>query len=72
MVSMFYAMREALAMFQDEGLAASWARHQEMHLRLWLGLAELGLEPYVESDDDRCGGGARRAGLAGLPAACCC
>ena len=51
---MFYAMREALAVMQEEGLAAMWARHKEMHERLWLGLSELGLEPFVEADADRC------------------
>ncbi|KAI8464850.1 MAG: pyridoxal phosphate-dependent transferase [Monoraphidium minutum] len=53
MVSMWYAMREALAIVGDEGLAAMWARHVQAHRDLWEGLRALGLEPFVEDDNDR-------------------
>lgn len=53
MVSMWYAMREALALVGDEGLEAMWARHLQAHRDLWEGLSALGLEPYVETDAER-------------------
>ncbi|EFN60011.1 hypothetical protein CHLNCDRAFT_48400 [Chlorella variabilis] len=53
MVSMWYAMREALAVLSEEGLEASWARHEAAHQQLWAGLRELGLEPFVEDPRDR-------------------
>ncbi|KIZ02593.1 Serine--pyruvate aminotransferase [Monoraphidium neglectum] len=53
MVSMWYAMREALAIAGDEGLEAMWARHSQAHRDLWEGLRALGLEPFVEKDADR-------------------
>jgi alanine-glyoxylate transaminase/serine-glyoxylate transaminase/serine-pyruvate transaminase len=48
-----YGLREALAIVNEHGLKALWARHQEMHDRLWAGLRGLGLEPFVENEDDR-------------------
>ncbi|KAG1673233.1 hypothetical protein FOA52_013113 [Chlamydomonas sp. UWO 241] len=53
MVSMWYAMRESLALVSEEGLENMWARHTEMHHRLWAGLRSLGLEPFVKKDEDR-------------------
>jgi alanine-glyoxylate transaminase / serine-glyoxylate transaminase / serine-pyruvate transaminase len=53
MVSMWYAMREALALVQEEGLDAMWARHKAVHDELWAGLSALGLEPFVEDPKDR-------------------
>jgi alanine-glyoxylate transaminase/serine-glyoxylate transaminase/serine-pyruvate transaminase len=53
MVSMWYAMREALAIAAEEGLDAMWARHRAAHRQLWAGLAELGLEPFVADDAER-------------------
>ncbi len=53
MVSMWYAMREALAIVGEEGLEPMWARHKEMHLHLWEGLRSMGLEPYVEKEQVR-------------------
>ncbi|BDA46134.1 Serine-pyruvate aminotransferase, mitochondrial [Coccomyxa sp. Obi] len=53
MVSMWYAMREALALVGEEGLDAMWARHQREHEHLWAGLSEMGLEPFVENPDER-------------------
>ncbi|KAI8464731.1 MAG: alanine-glyoxylate transaminase [Monoraphidium minutum] len=53
MVSMCYAMREALAVVEGEGLEKMWGRHLEMHEMLWDGLKKLGLQPFVEKDQDR-------------------
>lgn len=51
MVSMWYAMREALAIVAAEGLPLLWARHAAMAERLWAGLREIGLEPYAADGD---------------------
>lgn len=53
MVSMWYAMREALALVAEEGLDSLWARHEAVHQQLWAGLGALGLEPFVEDPKDR-------------------
>ena len=53
MVSLWYGLREALAVAADEGLEAMWARHLAAHRRLWAGLRALGLEPFVENDGER-------------------
>lgn len=53
MVSTWYAMREAFALVTEEGLQPMWARHMEMHQRLWDGLRSMGLEPFVEKEQDR-------------------
>jgi alanine-glyoxylate transaminase/serine-glyoxylate transaminase/serine-pyruvate transaminase len=53
MVSMWYAMREALAVVAEEGLEAMWARHEAAHRQLWAGLGALGLQPFVEDPKDR-------------------
>lgn len=53
MVSMWYAMREALAIVAEEGLEAMWARHEAVHKQLWEGLGAMGLEPFVEDPKDR-------------------
>lgn len=52
-VSTFYAMREALAIIAEEGLENMWARHLECHQQLWDGLKGLGLESFVENEQDR-------------------
>jgi alanine-glyoxylate transaminase / serine-glyoxylate transaminase / serine-pyruvate transaminase len=41
--SLVYALREALTMIDEEGLAARWARHERHHLVLAAGLAGMGL-----------------------------
>jgi alanine-glyoxylate transaminase / serine-glyoxylate transaminase / serine-pyruvate transaminase len=46
-VNAMYALHEALVMLQDEGLEASWKRHQTMHLRLKVGLEKMGLDLLV-------------------------
>ncbi len=42
-INMTYALREALAIVLEEGLAARIERHAAMHQRLRAGLADLGL-----------------------------
>jgi alanine-glyoxylate transaminase/serine-glyoxylate transaminase/serine-pyruvate transaminase len=39
-----YALREALAVVEEEGLESRWARHRTSHEALLAGLASLGLE----------------------------
>ncbi|MEO0539542.1 MAG: alanine--glyoxylate aminotransferase family protein [Cyanobacteria bacterium P01_A01_bin.105] len=46
-VNMTYAIREALRLLMEEGLAESWARHQSTAEKLWAGLADLGLTCHV-------------------------
>ena len=41
--SLIYALREALLMVEEEGLAARWARHERHHSMLVAGLAEMRL-----------------------------
>ncbi len=41
--SLIFALREALAAVEEEGLAIRWARHEENHLKLVSGLAAMGL-----------------------------
>lgn len=52
-VSNLYALREALAITNEEGVTALWARHKAMHDMLWEGLDKLGLEPFVEDPASR-------------------
>lgn len=52
-VSTFYAMREALSIVSEEGLESLWARHLAAHNQLWEGLSSLGLQPFVEKEEDR-------------------
>jgi alanine-glyoxylate transaminase/serine-glyoxylate transaminase/serine-pyruvate transaminase len=47
-VSMNYALREALRLVAEEGLAARFARHRLNHEALAAGLAALGLSPAAE------------------------
>ncbi len=41
--SLIFALREALAAVEEEGLAARWARHERHHLALAAGLSSMGL-----------------------------
>ncbi len=41
---LIYALREALAVVEEEGLEARWARHEQHHRALVDGLATLGLQ----------------------------
>jgi alanine-glyoxylate transaminase/serine-glyoxylate transaminase/serine-pyruvate transaminase len=43
-ISMNYALHEALRLVMEEGLENRWRRHEENHLALKSGLAEMGLE----------------------------
>lgn len=43
-INMVYALREGLALVQEEGLEARWARHATAHEALRRALAELGFE----------------------------
>ena len=44
MAPLVYALREALAVIEEEGLEARWARHRTNHLALVDALAAIGLE----------------------------
>jgi alanine-glyoxylate transaminase/serine-glyoxylate transaminase/serine-pyruvate transaminase len=47
-VNAMYALHEALVLLHEEGLEASWARHQAMHDQLARGLEALGFEFLVD------------------------
>jgi alanine-glyoxylate transaminase/serine-glyoxylate transaminase/serine-pyruvate transaminase len=49
-INMNYALREALRLVAEEGLAARWQRHQENAELFWQGLSELGLECHVDRE----------------------
>ena len=49
-ISMNYALREALRMVLEEGLAARFARHRANAELLWQGLEDLGLELFVPAE----------------------
>lgn len=49
-VNLTYALREALRLLAEEGLAARWERHQRTAALLWDGLADLGLTCHVERE----------------------
>jgi len=46
-VTMFYALREALAVIAEEGLEKRFERHRRNHLALVAGLEALGLRMHV-------------------------
>jgi alanine-glyoxylate transaminase/serine-glyoxylate transaminase/serine-pyruvate transaminase len=46
-ISMFYALREALAIIAEEGLENRWERHRRNHLALVAGLEAMGLTMHV-------------------------
>lgn len=49
-VNMNYGIREALRLLAEEGLEASWQRHQNNAELLWQGLADLGLTCHVQRE----------------------
>lgn len=49
-VNALYGLHESLVILKEEGLEASWARHQQNHLALRAGLEALGLEFIVAED----------------------
>ncbi|MBV8866743.1 MAG: alanine--glyoxylate aminotransferase family protein, partial [Acidobacteriaceae bacterium] len=50
---LYYAMHQALAAIEEEGLENRWARHQRAGQRLISGLTRLDFEPLVKKSDDR-------------------
>lgn len=52
-VNLNYALREALRLVTEEGLAARWARHREMAEHLWAGLEAIGLSCHIEDSSVR-------------------
>jgi len=46
-VNALYGLAEAVAMLEEEGLEAAWARHREMHRRFAAGLEAMGLKLLV-------------------------
>lgn len=49
-ISMFYALREALGIVDDEGLENRWDRHHRNHLAFVAGLEAMGLSLHVPQD----------------------
>jgi alanine-glyoxylate transaminase/serine-glyoxylate transaminase/serine-pyruvate transaminase len=49
-INLYYALREALRLLAEEGLANSWQRHQKNVEYLWDGLEDLGLAMHVERE----------------------
>ncbi len=49
-VNMNYALREALRLLAEEGLAKRWQRHKDNAQLLWDGLADLGLKCHVAKE----------------------
>lgn len=52
-ISMFYALREALAIITEEGLQARFERHRRNHLAFVAGIEALGLRMHVPDPADR-------------------
>ncbi|QOL24305.1 alanine--glyoxylate aminotransferase family protein [Thalassotalea sp. LPB0316] len=50
-VNSLYALHESLVMLHSEGIENSWQRHRDMHKKLALGLAELGLAFIVPENE---------------------
>jgi alanine-glyoxylate transaminase / serine-glyoxylate transaminase / serine-pyruvate transaminase len=51
--TLFYALREGLAMVSEEGLERRWERHRRNHLALVAGFEAMGLRMLVENPADR-------------------
>lgn len=49
-INLYYALREALRLIAQEGLANCWQRHQKSVEHLWEGLEDLGLSLHVERE----------------------
>ena len=49
-ISNFYALREGLALIEEEGVEARWARHQSAHELLVAGMESLVLSMHVAPD----------------------
>ena len=50
---LYYAMHQALAAIEEEGLRNRWERHRRANRRLVEGLTQLGFKPLVKNPDDR-------------------
>lgn len=50
---LYYAMHQALAAIEEEGIENRWARHRRAYERLLAGLARLGFTPLVSRPEDR-------------------
>src|ERR1019366_6954931 len=51
--TLFYALREALAMVAEEGLENRWERHRRNHLAFVAGIEAMGLKMQVANSPDR-------------------
>jgi alanine-glyoxylate transaminase / serine-glyoxylate transaminase / serine-pyruvate transaminase len=51
--TMFYALREALAMVEEEGLEQRWERHQRNHQAFVAGIEAMGLQMHVAGPANR-------------------
>jgi alanine-glyoxylate transaminase/serine-glyoxylate transaminase/serine-pyruvate transaminase len=51
--TLFYALREGLAMVAEEGLENRWARHRRHHEAFVAGLEAMGIEMHVQNPADR-------------------
>jgi alanine-glyoxylate transaminase/serine-glyoxylate transaminase/serine-pyruvate transaminase len=51
--TLYYGLREGLAVIEEEGLRNRWERHRRAHARLLAGLAKLGFEPVVKEPENR-------------------
>jgi alanine-glyoxylate transaminase/serine-glyoxylate transaminase/serine-pyruvate transaminase len=49
-INMYYALREALRLISEEGLASCWQRHQKNVEYLWNSLEDMGLSLHVERE----------------------
>jgi len=51
--TLFYALREGLAMAAEEGMERRWARHRRNHEAFVAGIEAMGLAMHVENPEDR-------------------
>lgn len=51
--TLYYGLREGLAVIEEEGLRNRWERHRRAHGRLLAGLTKLGFEPVVKEPENR-------------------
>jgi len=51
--TLFYALREGLAMVAEEGVENRWERHRRNHQAFVAGIEAMGLEMYVRNSADR-------------------
>ena len=50
---LYYAMHQALAVIEEEGLQNRWARHKRANRQLLAGLANMGFQPFVKDPENR-------------------